>query len=82
MWIPDRQRIFTRIRTIRKSSYNQKIWIFIIRKWVEKANLHWKKKQYHGLEKIYEYDKKNYSKNLANKTKNGKTTDFVTADLI
>ena len=40
------------------------------------------KKQYHGLENIYEYDKKNYSKNLANKIKNEKTTDFMTADLI
>ena len=35
-----------------------------------------KKKQYQGLDKVCEFDKKKYSKNLANKNKNKKTVDL------
>ena len=40
--------------TIGKSSYNQKIWLFAFRQWVEKqTNI--AKKQYQGLVKVYEF---------------------------
>ena len=37
------QRCFTRKRLIRKSCYNEKIWILAFKQWVEKANRHCRK---------------------------------------
>ena len=50
-----RQRCFTGKGLARKSYYNQKIWIFAIKQWVEKADWHCKK-QYHWLDKVHRFD--------------------------
>ena len=65
---------FTRKSFVRKSGHYQNIWIFTIRQFVEKANLNCTK-QDQELDNVYEFDKKNYSKNLVDKSKNTKTTD-------